>query len=302
MLQKNIALSFASIKSSRLIALSRQIMLVVGVAAITTLVLVFVKPEPSNRYQISSLFLEEPAEQSADASTLADVADSVTGNTANQEADQVATPQPNPVHPTEKKQQSVANWLAKRYRVADEAAHLFVSTAYLVAHEFKLDPLLILSVMAIESGLNPSAQSPVGAQGLMQVMSKIHVDKFNKLGGLKVALEPVANIRVGTQILKEYVTRGGSVEAGLKIYVGAALAEHDDGYGNKVLREYKLLEDVANGKPVPISTTAKVAAAAATNGKPAVIKVSGKINSTMNKDVSEEVSAHQAKTDQTQET
>jgi hypothetical protein len=115
----------------------------------------------------------------------------------------------------------VTEWLSRRYRVAGDAANMLVSTAYSTAHEIKLDPLLILAVMAIESGLNPFAESPMGAQGLMQVMSKVHSDKFEEVGGTKAALNPVANIRVGSQILKDYVTRTGSVEGGLKTYVGA---------------------------------------------------------------------------------
>jgi hypothetical protein len=111
---------------------------------------------------------------------------------------------------------------------------MLVSAAYMTAKEIKLDPLLILSVMAIESGFNPFAESPVGAQGLMQVMSKIHHDKFEDLGGVKAALNPVANIKVGSLILKDYVTRGGSVEAGLKLYVGAGAFESDFGYGARV--------------------------------------------------------------------
>src|SRR5699024_9736668 len=115
-----------------------------------------------------------------------------------------------------KQQQHVTAWLSKRYRVAGDAANMFVATAYLTARDIKLDPLLILAVMAIESRLNPFAESPVGAQGLMQVMSKVHHARFAELGGAKAALNPVANIRVGSEILKEYVSRGGSVEAGLK--------------------------------------------------------------------------------------
>ena len=150
-----------------------------------------------------------------------------------------------------KQQQYVTTWLSKRYRVAGDATNMLVSTAYATASEIKLDPLLILAVMAIESGLNPFAESPVGAQGLMQVMSKIHHAKFQKMGGMQAALNPVANIRVGAQILKEYVKRGGSVEAGLKTYVGAAAFETDQGYGSKVLAEYARLKQVAKGKHVP---------------------------------------------------
>ena len=168
---------------------------------------------------------------------------------------------------TQKQQQWVTSWLSKRYRVAGDAANMLVSTAYLTAREIKLDPLLILAVMAIESGLNPFAESPVGAQGLMQVMSKIHHDKFQEMGGLQAALNPVANIRVGSLILKDYVTRGGSVEAGLKIYVGAAAFEHDDGYGSKVLAEYNRLKQVSAGKKVP-TITPMIAAAPAKQAAP----------------------------------
>jgi soluble lytic murein transglycosylase-like protein len=153
-----------------------------------------------------------------------------------------------------KQQQHVTNWLSKRYRVANDATDMLVSTAYVTAREIKLDPLLILAVMAIESGLNPFAESPVGAQGLMQVMSKVHHQKFQEMGGTQAALNPVANIRVGAQILKEYVQRGGSVEAGLKTYVGAAAFETDSGYGSRVMAEYQRLKLVASGKSVPTMT------------------------------------------------
>eukprot|EP01031_Cornospumella_fuschlensis_P004096 gene4096-5118_t len=139
---------------------------------------------------------------------------------------------------------------------------MLVSAAYLTARDIKLDPLLILAVMAIESGLNPFAESPMGAQGLMQVMSKIHHEKFQDMGGVQAALNPVANIRVGSLILKDYVTRGGSVEAGLKTYVGAAAFETDDGYGSRVLAEYKRLKQVSAGKKVPTYTPVMASAPA----------------------------------------
>lgn len=156
---------------------------------------------------------------------------------------------------TDQQRLLVTNWISKRYRVATNATDMLVAAAYTTSSEIKLDPLLILAVVAIESGFNPFAESAVGAQGLMQVMSKIHQEKFQSLGGIKAALNPVANIKVGSSILKSYVARGGSVEAGLKMYVGAAAFDNDAGYGSKVLAEYRRLKDVASGKSVSTITT-----------------------------------------------
>jgi len=165
-----------------------------------------------------------------------------------------AVPAPVAKPDNHRQQQAVTSWLSKRYRVAGDAADMLVSTAYVTAKDVKLDPLLILAVMAIESGLNPFAESPVGAKGLMQVMANIHHAKFQAMGGPQTALNPVANIRVGSQILKEYVSRGGSVEAGLKTYVGAGAFETDSGYGSRVMAEFQKLKMVASGKNVPTFT------------------------------------------------
>jgi soluble lytic murein transglycosylase-like protein len=162
-----------------------------------------------------------------------------------------AVPAPVAKPDSHRQQQAVTSWLSKRYRVAGDAANMLVSTAYSTAKDIKLDPLLILAVMAIESGLNPFAESPVGAKGLMQVMANVHHARFQAVGGPQMALNPAANIRVGSQILKEYVARGGSVEAGLKSYVGAGAFDNDAGYGSRVLAELQKLKMVASGKNVP---------------------------------------------------
>lgn len=225
-----------------------------GVIAMTVLVMMFVKPELTDKFKDLSPYAEaeeEPAEVAAvPAPNLAHLMPQQGQTDAALQKVGLSEDETKMIGNL-RQQQWVTNWLAKRYRVANDATNMLVSAAYLTAKEIKIDPLLILSVMAIESGLNPFAESPVGAQGLMQVMSKVHHDKFQDLGGVKAALNPVANIRVGALILKDYVTRAGSVEAGLKMYVGAADAENDSGYGSRVLNEYKRLKDVSAGKNVP---------------------------------------------------
>ncbi|HMS27381.1 MAG TPA: lytic transglycosylase domain-containing protein [Burkholderiaceae bacterium] len=161
-----------------------------------------------------------------------------------------------------KQQAAVAFWISKKYKVAPEPVAALVEEAYKLGSKVKLDPTLILAIMAIESGFNPFAQSPVGAQGLMQVMTKIHSDKYENFGGKLAAFDPVTNLRVGVKVLQESIARaGGSIEGGLKQYVGAANLPHDDGYGSKVLSEYNALHRVATGRPAPIIASSAVPAA-----------------------------------------
>ena len=147
-----------------------------------------------------------------------------------------------------KQQAKVAYWLSKKYRVAPEPISALVAEAYHVGMQSKLDPTLILAVMAIESGFNPFAQSPVGAQGLMQVMTKIHVDKYETAGGNLAAFDPVTNLRVGVKVLLECISRAGSIEGGLRYYVGAANLDSDGGYTQKVLTEHERIRAVATGQ------------------------------------------------------
>jgi hypothetical protein len=140
-----------------------------------------------------------------------------------------------------RQQAAVAFWLSKKYNVAPEPLSVLVAEAFEIGQKAKLDPTLILAIMAIESGFNPFAQSPVGAQGLMQVMTKIHHAKYENFGGRLAAFDPVTNLRVGVKVLQECIARAGSVEAGLKFYVGAANMESDGGYAAKVMAEHARL-------------------------------------------------------------
>ena len=150
-----------------------------------------------------------------------------------------------------KQQAAVAYWLSKKYSVAPEPISALVAEAFETGKSAKLDPTLILAVMAIESGFNPFAQSSVGAQGLMQVMTKIHSDKYEGFGGKLAAFDPISNLRVGVRVLRDCVNRAGSIEGGLKLYVGAGNMETDNGYSAKVIAEYNRLQLVTSGRHAP---------------------------------------------------
>jgi soluble lytic murein transglycosylase-like protein len=148
-----------------------------------------------------------------------------------------------------KQQAAVAYWLSKKYRVAVEPLSVLVAEAFDLGKRTKLDPAVILAIMAVESSFNPFAQSQVGAQGLMQVMTRVHGDKYESAGGTLTAFDPVTNMRVGVKVLQECIARAGSLEGGLKYYVGAANLADDGGYASKVLAEQERLRQVINGHP-----------------------------------------------------
>ncbi len=148
-----------------------------------------------------------------------------------------------------REQAQVADWLSRKYRVAKEPIGALVAEAYGVGQKTGLDPNLILAVMAIESRFNPFAASPVGAQGLMQVMTRVHADKYEDFGGRLAAFDPVSNLRVGALVLQETIRRAGSLEGGLRLYVGA-VTNDGQSYIDRVLSEHGRLQRVAQGQRV----------------------------------------------------
>ena len=140
-------------------------------------------------------------------------------------------------------QRALAEFIAKKYRVAEEAISSIVSSAYRAGAEHRVDPLLILAVVAIESRFNPLAESVFGAKGLMQIMPKYHKDKLPQNGGDTALLEPDINIQVGAQILREYLRRSGETESALQMYVG--VGSEDVLYPEKVLAERARMKQLA---------------------------------------------------------
>jgi soluble lytic murein transglycosylase-like protein len=154
-----------------------------------------------------------------------------------------------------RQQATLATWISRRYKVAPEPIGALVQEAWVIGQRAGLDPTLILAVMAVESSFNPFAQSNVGAQGLMQVLTRVHDDKYVSFGGRHAAFDPISNLRVGVQVLKECIQRGGSLQEGLRYYVGAALLESDGGYVGRVLAEQAHMRGVADGRSVPLTAT-----------------------------------------------
>lgn len=88
------------------------------------------------------------------------------------------------------------------------------------AHRFALDAGLIHAVIQTESSFDPLAVSPVGAQGLMQLMPVVQEEL-----GVIDPFDPRENIMAGTEYLKRLLDRHRGD-------VALALASYNAGPGN----------------------------------------------------------------------
>lgn len=145
-------------------------------------------------------------------------------------------------------QRAVADFFEKKYSLDRQKIEEYVSNTILIAKEVNIDPVLLLAVISVESNFNPNTKSHAGAEGLMQVMTSVHRDKYALFGGTHEAVKPEVNIRVGAYILKYLIATAGSLRNGLKYYVGAANAEDDGGYAEKVIAERNRLIALCQSK------------------------------------------------------
>ena len=162
-------------------------------------------------------------------------------------AEAVATPVAAPVPipgagPENSRYRALSEFLAKRYKVSQAVTHDLVTIAHAAGQQIGVDPLLIIAVMAVESRFNPIAESVAGAKGLMQIIPRYHTDKFRDFGGVKAVFDPQTNILVGSQIIKEYLSRTGDLNSALQLYGGATSDENDVYFGKVMTEKQRLLQ------------------------------------------------------------
>ena len=147
-------------------------------------------------------------------------------------------------------QAAVAQWLGARYHVAPEALAPLVGAAEDLEKSYRLSPHLLIAVMAIESNFHPYSESEAGAQGMMQVMPRIHARRYEKFGGKLSFVNPMVSLEVGADILHDFLRRSGSETQALRMYFGGGPTS--DAYIEKVRGEQQRLARVAGGARVPI--------------------------------------------------
>ena len=142
--------------------------------------------------------------------------------------------------------------------------------------EFGVDPDLVRAVIKQESGWKPKAVSPVGAQGLMQLMPKTA-----KGLGVTDSFDIRQNIRGGTKLLGQLLRQyNGDVEKALAAYnAGSARANQGRSkwpketkrYVPAVLSHYKNIKqgkDKGQSAPTPTSTPTPTPTPAPTPAQP----------------------------------
>lgn len=136
-------------------------------------------------------------------------------------------------------------YISEKYDVdKTQVSHIWETVVAETANT-NIDPLLMMAVIQVESSYQPTARSSVGALGLTQVMPKVHAGRLERGESL---LEPKVSIRVGTEVLAEYLKiENGNLARALQRYNGS-LGDPRQRYARHILREKRELERVHMGR------------------------------------------------------
>ena len=120
------------------------------------------------------------------------------------------------------------------------------------AATWQVDPALVKAIIANESGFNANATSPVGAQGLMQLMPATAASL-----GVRNAYDPAQNVAGGARYIKGLLDRfGGNERLAIAAYNAGpgAVEKYGDvppyaetqNYVQNVLASFKKYKDAAS--------------------------------------------------------
>ncbi len=123
-----------------------------------------------------------------------------------------------------------------------------------LSRQYRLDPLLVLAIIKVESQFNPRAISSVGAIGLMQVMPIVvrEVKGQINLSGRPDLYDPAKNVHIGMHYFKYLVERFGDIKKALIAYnLGPTALDKrlsgngfiPQGYYQKVMKFYRGFKD-----------------------------------------------------------
>lgn len=141
----------------------------------------------------------------------------------------------------------VENYIVAGYRIKSAVARQIIDAACHAGVRQKIDPLLVLAVVSVETSFNPAARSKGESRGLMQVVASAHPEKVQKFGGATALDNIHANVLIGAWVLKEYLRRDGGVVPALQRYNGSRFDKHRR-YSKKVMNAYQNLCAASQGK------------------------------------------------------
>lgn len=129
----------------------------------------------------------------------------------------------------------------------DRRAHHYQASIERLASAYRLDPLLIRSIITVESCFDPHATSTVGAKGLMQVMPSTGAEL-----GFKHLYVPSDNLNAGMSYFRSLLEQfSNNVELALAAYNAGPKAVIKYGgvppytetkcYVTRVMRHYRAL-------------------------------------------------------------
>lgn len=146
------------------------------------------------------------------------------------------------------KMYKLATYISQQYDVPMPNAEKIVYSTFAEASKKNLDPTLVLSLIHSESTFKQFSKSSAGAVGLTQIMPRVHRAKITELLSGKTDIWSITgNIKVGTQILREYVDlAGGNVKKALQMYNGSS-RDSKYKYSNKILAKMTTFKTVVAG-------------------------------------------------------